>query len=412
MLETISSARKEYLRHKKARALMLQRTQLNAKSYVYRGGYNTLTASYTGAIELGRLSGSSLNRQHAEKQKLERTRMGEIFKAAKAKGCKSADEFEDIQNDVDDLLRNGEIDKLTVAGNDAAHEAGRVLRNNNAGKPIERRMSIRTKGKVRDKATALHRVLTTEKTFMTLTFITGVEDKKAVLILNNFLTTLRLENKKKKIHYLWVAEKQENGNIHFHMVLNKRIKIFRMNALWVLCQYNAGLRFQDVGYEEIKSRYEISMKNNTGRKFTGSIEEILNPLDVEKIKSIYGLNYYLTKYITMNKSKGVDCAAWHCSRVVSKLFTKTVVHRSTFSAAMSIKNIRVDQTTGECKVYKESRGAFHHCVFVQNRDYFLPMLNEMEQVNRWILDGMNISDLPMIDDEGLRKHFMDAAIKN
>ena len=267
------------------------------------------------------------------------------------------------------------------------------------GKTVKRLhvLSPRSKGKIKEKATAFYRAAK-QRTFATLTFIQGVDDKNAIRILNNFFTNIRMDNPDFK--YLWVAERQVNNfkypdNIHFHCVFNMWMDVKKYNSLWVLCQYNEGLRFEDIPLSEIRARHEA-----------GTMGEILNPFDIEKIKNIYGINYYLTKYITKNKSTGFHCLAWHCSRVVSRLFTRTVAERSCLTrAADPFLNYNVSRKTGEVFIGRFARGAFHQMYYIENKKHFLRDLREMEKTNKWILEGWLPDCIPQTDEGDLKKYY-------
>lgn len=274
-------------------------------------------------------------------------------------------------------------------------------------------LSKRTAGKIRDKSTALFRASRKEKIFCTLTFIQRCSDKKAVEILNKFLTVIRAESK--NLQYLWVAERQmENykypGNIHFHLIINRRLKIDRFNALWVQQQYNAGLRYGFITQDEINSRV-----------VDGTMQEILNPVDVKKIHTIGRLSYYLTKYITKGNngeaSGGFECAAWHCSRGVSRIFRSCVVGRSTFALTESFINTRVNKETGELftgipkrKDDEDKNGRLYLMRWIVNKPYFLQFMREMETLNSWILSGAAIGRDCMesisISNEDFRVNFL------
>ena len=131
--------------------------------------------------------------------------------------------------------------------------------------------------------------------------------------------------------------------------------------------------------------------------------EVLNSFDVKKIKHIYGLSYYLTKYITKNKNEGFGCSAWHCSRAVSKIFIKTLVNRSTFAAAASLVNSSLDKKTGEIRKALPKQGKYHCLFYIENKPFFLPEMSELEEINRWIVDGMLPDRLPDVDDQKILK---------
>lgn len=389
LTETQRGKLKRELRAKNpANKKLNQRTQPNARNYVSRLGYNIATTTYTQGIEIGRLSGSSLNRYLAKKKSDE-------FKALYKKQETFAQGDSTPINEQ--ILYEESIDRIRDAATAKQRDRRKFSRPlDKFGNPVHM-LSPRSKGKVRDKCTAFYRSCGQQRTFATLTFIAPVGDKTAVSILNKFFTQLREDCKKLK--YIWVAERQpktdnNEGRIHFHVIFNQRLPVRRYNALWVLQQYNAGLRFESITDSEIRQRYE-----------EGTIHEVLNPFDIEKIKSIYGLSFYLTKYITKNKSGAFQSLAWHCSRNVSRLFTKTVVSRSCMRAVESFVNSKLDRETGEIKKAPPIQGAFWQAFLIENKTYFLPDMSEMETVNRWVLDGMLPDRIPEINDFDIGKFF-------
>jgi hypothetical protein len=260
-------------------------------------------------------------------------------------------------------------------------------------------LSPRSRGKIKDKATAFYRASPGSRTFVTLTFIAAVDDRAGIAVLNKFLTVIK--QRMTNVQYLWVAERQENGNIHFHMIINKRLPVKQFNALWVLQQYNAGLTGktkygESISRREIEDRYE-----------NGTVGKVLNPFDVKKIRSIGGLSGYLTKYITkQEKNKPFGCSVWHCSRTVSRLFTRATVQPSAFAYLQTFNNYRVDKRTGECFPAEVVKGAYFVMVYVNNKAAPLRYLREMEQVNKWILEGHTLDRLPELDDDDYRKRYL------
>jgi hypothetical protein len=263
------------------------------------------------------------------------------------------------------------------------------------------KLSARSRGKVKDKATAFFRASSGDRVFLTLTFIAAVDDQTGVAVLNKFLTSVRKEFP--KLQYLWVAERQleSTGNIHFHMVLNKRLPVRRYNALWVLAQYNSGLvgrnKFNEtVTKAEIKAAFKA-----------GTVHRYFNPLDIKKVRSIGALSNYLTKYITkQDADSSFTCAPWHCSRRVSRMFTRTTVSPSAFAYMQTFNNYRLDKTTGECFAPMMTIDKpFYIIVYAANKSAPLRYLREMETVNKWILGGHELDRLCLIDDDLYRKQF-------
>lgn len=266
-------------------------------------------------------------------------------------------------------------------------------------------LSSRSRSKVRDKATAFYRAGSGNRIFVTLTFIDDVTDQQGVEILNKFLTVVRKGHP--QIQYLWVAEHQERGTIHFHIIMNRRLPVRRYNALWVLQQYNAGLRAKNK-YGEMISQSEIEERYKDG-----TVGKVLNPFDVERVKTIYGISYYLTKYITKQaKDQPFGCQTWHCSRRVSRLFTKTTVSPSAFRYMMSFNNYKVDKKTGECFASPIYQTPFFLMTYVNNKASPLQYLREFEQINKWLLQGFEPDTVPALDDIMYRRlHCSQDALK-
>lgn len=305
--------------------------------YVFRLGYNCCTGQYMGDDQVASLSGSSMNRKPAKKRSAGR--------------------------------RDPPADPRHV-------------------------MSSRSKGKIRDKATAFYRSLRKDRIFVTLTFIQHVDDRTGRQILNKFLTVVRKEIP--GFEYLCIAEHQperKEKTIHFHVLSNKFMTVQRYNNLWVLQQYNSGLigRSKTCGCKKRcsceKWGPEITKEEIQSRYKDGTVQQVLNPLDVERAYCISGLSWYLTKYVTkMETGESFGCLTWHCSRRVSRLFTNQVVGPSTFAFLLSFRNWKVDRKTGECWTPKEIKGDFYCLVFVNNKPVVLERLAMLETVNNWIID--------------------------
>ncbi len=273
--------------------------------------------------------------------------------------------------------------------------------------------SGRSRGKVKDKSMAFFRSISNNRTFLTLTFIQDLPDKEGVHILNKFLTVLRKE--KPGLQYLWVAEHQEEtrSTIHFHIILNRRLPIKRYNALWVLQQYNAGLighreNGEEISKTEMERRYHYDINSKFQKKDPDSVMAVLNPFHIEKAYGINKLAHYLTKYITDQKKEDpFGCLNWHCSRRVSKLFTKEIVSPSTFAYLLSFVNYQVDRKTGECFIPKVLTKQYFTMVYINNKGAPLNRLKQLETVNKWLIKKQvrdpDREQLAVLDDDLYRK---------
>lgn len=394
-------AKKIIPQHKR---LMARKTSPSERGYVWTMGYNNVVGRYSGGLDYSLFTGSSLNRSLkflTDDQKL-RIVTGHLLEMA-TQVARKMSRFPGwaISREVINVVC------FPTDQNQRQYNLwfGCEVQIDDPGLSFGIRMlSPRSRGKVKDKATAFFRACPGSRVFVTLTFIQAVTDQRGVSILNKFLTAVR--KKHLNFQFLWVAERQDKnrenpGNIHFHMIMNKRLPVREYNALWVLQQYNAGLRGKNkygepISPAEINSRYE-----------DGTIGKVFNPYDAKKISSIGGLSSYLTKYITKQEENvAFGCAVWHCSRGVSRLFTKAVVSPSAFRYAMSLNNCRVDKKTGEVFEATAIRKQFFMMVWVNNKSMPLHYLREMEQINKWVLAGTPVDKLRTMNDDLYRKYFV------
>jgi hypothetical protein len=403
-----------------ARRVMWQRKPPNDKGYTWRMGYNNLVGMYTQGSLFPTISGSSLNRKKNAKD-LSGRAADIIAMVAKTEvqcglsGTGMVQEWEGgraehvstIVAAVGSLIDNEDIRGAGQLAMRFSEQVRKQLRTLSYGIHV---LSTRSRGKIKDKATAFFRSCPGSRVFGTFTFISAVDDRTGMSILNKFLTQAR--KKFPGLQYFWVAERQENRNIHFHMILNKRLPIGRWNALWVVQQYNAGLvgkdKFGDViPKAKVIEQYLLDQKEGFRNK---RIQKLFNPLDIKKVSSIQRLSYYLTKYITkQEKNKPFGCAVWHCSRRVSRLFTRQVVAPSAFAYMKSFSNYGVDRSTGELwgvpQEYK-TEGGFAVVIMALNKAAPLRYMKMLEQTNKWVLEGFEIDCLPEITDEDYFQHYI------
>jgi hypothetical protein len=419
----------------------LKRSAPNEKGYTWSMGYNQISGRYTQGNLFPELSGSSLNRKKNAKG-IPTEAADLIALAEKTEKQYSRRGIWMVENwDGDKREHLGTIVSWIIiesyAGNiESAREL--TMRLSSALRACTRSVSYgvhvlspRSRGKIKDKATAFFRSCPGDRIFGTFTFIAPVDDKTGQSILNKFLVQAR--KKFPALQYFWVAERQKGdrnegrgvqreptGNIHFHMILNKRLQVGRWNALWVLAQYNSGLRGHDefgreISLDEIQEIYRLDQKEGfcgargkNGKKIS-RMQAVLNPLDLKKVTSIGRLSNYLTKYVTkQDKNEPYGCAAWHCSRRVSRMFTRQTVGPSAFAYMKSIENWGIDRSTGELwgKPMEYRPCAFAVVVMALNKAAPLRYLKRMEQVNKWVLEGFEISVLPVLDDGQYLKHYI------
>ncbi len=121
--------------------------------------------------------------------------------------------------------------------------------------------------------------------FITLTlsspqFTTDTDVKEKLL--NTFLTRLRQDYG--VTQYIWRAEAQGNGRIHFHILINKYIHWSKVREMWNIIQKNNG--YLDNFYQN----YHHYNPNST---------------DIHSIKRIRNLGAYLSKYMSKEQADDV-----------------------------------------------------------------------------------------------------------
>jgi hypothetical protein len=169
--------------------------------------------------------------------------------------------------------------------------------------------------------------LRTQITFCTLTlpakqFHTDKEIKRELLNRWN----IEIKREIKSDTYLWVAEKQDNGNIHFHIlypkfihwqtVRNKWNKILDDNGYIKLYRENQKA-FHSNGF---KLREELTEKWSAENQYKSYLNGIAcnwsnpNSTDIHSLEKIKNVGNYITKYLTKgNEELKIDGRLWSCS---------------------------------------------------------------------------------------------------
>jgi len=117
-----------------------------------------------------------------------------------------------------------------------------------------------------------------------------------------FLEILR--DKYKLRHYVWKAEAQKGGNIHFHLIANIYIHYTLLNIIWNNCLNPTGL--------------PAAFYNKWGHNDP-------NSTDIHSVKKIKHLGSYLIKYMSKkeNSRREIEGKIWNCSN--SLKYTKRLI---------------------------------------------------------------------------------------
>jgi len=147
--------------------------------------------------------------------------------------------------------------------------------------------------------------------FVTVTFPNTISDEIAYKVFNTWLTRCR---KAKLISsYLWIAERQKIGTIHFHIAIPDYFKVWLANRYMQQC-LTTQVRKQQLNWNiQAAKRYngvDLAKIKGTNR---------VNNFNCRKGKK--SLSNYLTKYITKNNTE-FNRLAWHNSRDFGVVITK------------------------------------------------------------------------------------------
>jgi hypothetical protein len=139
-------------------------------------------------------------------------------------------------------------------------------------------------------------------------------------IINKCLNSFILELKKyyEVKNYVWRAEKQENGNIHFHLITDRFIPFYELRNRWNRIVNKLGYvdRYQENMREFYKNGFRKSTNKNDKRPEAlqyisykkASTTNFSNPnsTDIHSTKKIRNIAKYITKYITKNDQPKPD----------------------------------------------------------------------------------------------------------
>lgn len=115
-------------------------------------------------------------------------------------------------------------------------------------------------------------------------------------LLEPFLRTAR--RKWGMTDYLWKAELQERGQLHYHITLNRFIEFTRVRSEW----------------NKLLKRYNLSLEY--ARKH-GNFNP--NSVDIHAVHQVKNMKAYLAKYIAKTEGRGrLDSKVWDCSKELKR----------------------------------------------------------------------------------------------
>ena len=215
-------------------------------------------------------------------------------------GCSDMDKYIALAK----ALQVCEYDKKAITAEINYYTKFRAASSRSASEKVKGGYTL-NKTKVRDKCTAFFELERSRKfcAFYSVSFPAGSKEEDIYKVWNAWLTNLRKTYGLRD--YLWVAEYQKNGTLHYHLLVNVFMNIKRVNRAMGVCLFHNNM-----------------LGSLTIDKYNG--------VDVKRVTSNRGaLNAYLTKYISKGENHIYKRAAWRCSQSVSALFTSVRIDEET-----------------------------------------------------------------------------------
>ena len=190
------------------------------------------------------------------------------------------------------------------------------------------------KTKVRKKISALCRTDNAKSflAFYSISFPMHATDSTIYTMFNKWLTNCRTRYNLKT--YLWVAERQDNNTLHFHLLTTNRMDIQKVNKAMANaidtevkkgnCNWGSSDKFKynGVDVESVQKPKKRQKESRAAYRY-----KLARRQNVDKREIYRWISAYLTKYVTKNDIV-FEKLPWHCSRDISSLFTSIVISDS------------------------------------------------------------------------------------
>lgn len=162
-------------------------------------------------------------------------------------------------------------------------------------------------------------------------------------------------------HYVWRAEKQKNGNIHFHVTTNRYMPYDQMRDEWNRC----------LNKLDFINRFE----SKHGHRHP-------NSTDIHSVRKVRDIAAYMVKYMSKEVPENlkVSCKQWDCSKNLKG------VKRPTFEIDTEIWNSLKDII--ENNNYKHITGDRYWIVRENGADIRKRLSEELQLANKEFLESM------------------------
>jgi hypothetical protein len=210
--------------------------------------------------------------------------------------------------------------------------------------------------------------------FITLT-IPAQQKHSDKEIKSKCLNQLLIELKKhyKTNHYIWRAEKQKNGNLHFHLIVDKFIPHQELRDRWNRILNKLGyidryreqqLSWHKNGFrarEHLKKTWPIKKQKQAYERGQRINWNSPNTTDIHSVQKIHNIKQYISKYLTKNEIEQKceaepkadimkqDGRIWGCNQELSDIKGAQIIIGTELQ-----EEIELIKNCAESKVYSDT----------------------------------------------------------
>lgn len=156
-------------------------------------------------------------------------------------------------------------------------------------------------------------------------------------MLDKFIT--KLKRKEKVENYLWVAETQKNGNLHFHILVDRKINHKSIKTYWNDIQEIHGYieKYRNNQLSFYNGKFRLSKNKNDKRNYNQQYRAYQknkacnfscpNSTDIRSIEKLNNIAAYMIKYMTKgHNGRLIYGRLWGCSDFLreAKIYTTPI----------------------------------------------------------------------------------------
>ena len=243
------------------------------------------------------------------------------------------------------------------------------------------------KSKVRKKLTALCRLERSKKfiAFYSISFPMKAPDEILYKIYNKWLTSCRTRYNLKT--YAWVAERQINGTLHFHLLTPDWLNIQEVNksmASSIDTEVRKGSLKWNNSSKEKYNGIDVDSPQFPKKRRGENREQYRIRKGKSKKGSIYArmkwITYYLVKYVTKNEEE-FKHLPYHSSRDVSALFTSQLYNEKDAEEVLQSMSDNLEDYV----IYQHNRAT----TYIFKIDVPNSLYEDIDKINEVVYQNLN-----------------------